>query len=55
MKRQDDKMPFMLQYEHVAWYENGEVRILDRRVYPREAVLKSAKRTARWRRRSRIW
>lgn len=36
MKRQDDKMPFMLQYEHVAWYENGEVRILDRRVYPRE-------------------
>lgn len=25
----------MLQFEHVAWYESGEVRILDRRVYPR--------------------
>lgn len=26
----------MLQYENVAWFENGTVRILDRRVYPRE-------------------
>lgn len=26
----------MLQYENVAWYEDGKVRILDRRVYPRE-------------------
>ena len=24
----------MLQYENVAWYDGGEVRILDRRVYP---------------------
>jgi methylthioribose-1-phosphate isomerase len=24
----------MLQYENVAWYENGSVKILDRRVYP---------------------
>ena len=24
----------MLQYENVAWYEQGEVRILDRRIYP---------------------
>lgn len=24
----------MLRYENVAWYENGTVRILDRRVYP---------------------
>ena len=29
-------MPFMLRYENVAWYEDGEVRILDRRVYPKE-------------------
>ena len=36
MKRQDDGMPFLLQYENVAWYEDGKVRILDRRVYPRE-------------------
>lgn len=36
MKRQDYDMPFMLRYENVAWYENGEVRILDRRVYPKE-------------------
>ena len=26
----------MLQYENVAWYEDGVVRILDRRVYPIE-------------------
>lgn len=36
MKRQDYDMPFMLKYENVAWYEEGEVRILDRRVYPKE-------------------
>ena len=35
-KRYDDGMAFMLKYENVAWYENGEVRILDRRVYPAE-------------------
>ena len=29
-------MPFLLQYENVAWYENGKVRILDRRIYPTE-------------------
>ncbi|WP_312939655.1 S-methyl-5-thioribose-1-phosphate isomerase [Oscillibacter sp.] len=34
MHRCDDNMPFLLQYEHVAWYENGRVRILDRRIYP---------------------
>ena len=26
----------MLRYENIAWYEDGKVRILDRRVYPRE-------------------
>ncbi|MGM0240426.1 S-methyl-5-thioribose-1-phosphate isomerase [Enterococcus sp. AZ103] len=36
MKRQDNGMPTLLQYENVAWYENGVVKILDRRVYPRE-------------------
>ncbi len=36
MKRQDYDMAFMLQYENVAWYEDGRVRILDRRVYPTE-------------------
>ena len=36
MKRMDGGMPFLLQYENVAWYEDGRVRILDRRVYPRE-------------------
>lgn len=34
MERMDQGMPFLLQYENVAWYENGKVRILDRRVYP---------------------
>ena len=27
-------MPTLLQYENVAWYEKGKVRILDRRIYP---------------------
>lgn len=34
MERQDRDLAFMLQYENVAWYEDGKVRILDRRVYP---------------------
>ena len=36
MKRMDEGLAFLLQYENVAWYEDGKVRILDRRVYPRE-------------------
>ena len=36
MKRADTDMPFLLTYENVAWYENGKVRILDRRIYPTE-------------------
>ncbi len=34
MERQDKALAFMLQYENIAWYEDGEVRILDRRIYP---------------------
>lgn len=34
MERMDKGLAFMLQYENVAWYENGQVRILDRRIYP---------------------
>lgn len=34
MERADQGLAFMLQYENVAWYENGKVRILDRRIYP---------------------
>lgn len=34
MERADRGLAFMLQYENIAWYENGTVRILDRRVYP---------------------
>ena len=36
MKRMDEGLAFMLKYENIAWYENGKVRILDRRIYPRE-------------------
>ncbi len=32
--RADHDLAFMLRYENVAWYEDGAVRILDRRVYP---------------------
>lgn len=34
MARIDDGLAFILRYENVAWYENGMVRILDRRIYP---------------------
>lgn len=34
VERQDNGLAFMLQYENVAWFDGGEVRILDRRVYP---------------------
>ncbi len=36
MPRPDDGLAFMLKYENVAWYQDGVVRILDRRVYPRK-------------------
>ena len=36
MNRMDEGMPFLLQYENVAWYDGGKVRILDRRIYPTE-------------------
>ncbi len=34
MIRYDEGLSFMLRFENVAWYEDGRVRILDRRVYP---------------------
>lgn len=34
MDRQDKGMGTLLRYENVAWYEDGAVKILDRRVYP---------------------
>lgn len=34
MARADEDLAFLLQYENVAWYENGTVKILDRRCYP---------------------
>ncbi len=34
MERADKNLTFLLQYENVAWYEKGTVRILDRRIYP---------------------
>lgn len=36
MHREDRDLAFMLQYNNVAWYEDGKVRILDRRIYPAE-------------------
>lgn len=35
MLRADHDLAFLLQYENVAWYEKGAVRILDRRRYPK--------------------
>lgn len=34
MERADKGLAFLLRYENVAWYEDGQVRILDRRIYP---------------------
>ncbi len=34
--RADHGLAFLLQFENVAWYEAGAVRILDRRVFPME-------------------
>ncbi len=34
MERADKDLAFMLQYENIAWYEEGSVKILDRRIYP---------------------
>lgn len=35
MDRPDKDLAFLLRYENIAWYEDGAVRILDRRCYPR--------------------
>lgn len=32
--RNDNDLAFMLKFENVAWYQDGKVRILDRRIYP---------------------
>lgn len=34
MERADNGLAFMLQYENIAWFDEGVVRILDRRIYP---------------------
>ncbi len=34
--RADHGLAFLLRFENVAWYEEGAVRILDRRVFPME-------------------
>ena len=34
IQRYDTDLAFLLRYENIAWYENGVMRILDRRVYP---------------------
>ena len=34
MYRADEGLAFLLRYENIAWYEDGAMRILDRRIYP---------------------
>ena len=38
MYRADEGIGFLLRYENTAWYEDGKVRILDRRIYPVETA-----------------
>ena len=33
-ERMDQDLAFLLRYENIAWYEDGVVKILDRRIYP---------------------
>lgn len=44
MERADKGLAFMLQYDNVAWYEKGMVKILDRRIYPKQIVYVTCKR-----------
>lgn len=44
MLRYDNDLAFMLQYENVAWYEDGAVKILDRRIYPTKVEFVTCKR-----------
>ena len=60
--RADEGLAFMLQYENVAWYDAGEVRILDRRIYPAKIEFVRRKthgglagHPAIWSRRARGW
>ena len=46
MPRADEGLAFLLRYEDVAWYENGEVRILDRRCYPHPVSFVTCKTSA---------
>lgn len=49
-RRADQGLAYMLQYENIAWYDAGEVRILDRRIYPAKVdfvVCKTHKDVAR--------
>ena len=41
--RADYDLAELLQYENIAWYDNGEVRILDRRIYPAKKEFVSCK------------
>lgn len=36
--RADHDLAFLFKFENIAWYENGSVRILDRRIYPATEV-----------------
>ena len=42
-KRHDHDLGFLLRYENIAWYEDGLVRILDRRVYPAEIIFQECR------------
>lgn len=41
--RQDEGLAFMLKFENLAWYNEGEVRMLDRRIYPIKTEFVSCK------------
>ena len=42
-QRADWGLPFLLKYENIAWFEDGIVRILDRRIYPQRVEFVSCR------------
>lgn len=44
MERKDEGLGFLLQYQNIAWYEDGCVRILDRRIFPVEVKFVECRR-----------
>ena len=55
MERMDRDMPFLLQYEHVAWFEMEKSAFWTAGSIPQRSGSWCARTTTRWYRPSRTW